>query len=508
MSQPSRRFLHVLLVFGAVVFGMVLAGGLELTPVASSNPAQAVSAPASAAVSAGFPDFASLAAAVDPAVVSIQAATIESRPERQQGQQGNPFDFFFGPRGPRQRQQPQRPQPEDQQFRQDAGGSGFIVSADGLVVTNLHVIKDATEVKVLLEGREYKAEVRGTDPATDIALLKIDAGSTLPYLKLGNSDETRVGEWVMAVGSPLGLERSVTVGVVSAKGRSIGIADVSFENFIQTDAAINFGNSGGPLINLRGEVIGINTAINYGADNIGFAVPSNTVNQVLPQLRESGKVRRGYLGLSVRNLDFAAAEAYGLSSPDGALVAEVVKDQPAAKAGLRAEDIVVKVDDRPVKTTRDLIDYVSAKGPDATVVLDVLRNGSHKRFEVKLAERSNGAEEVSETHEDTKESGVEWLGIRYQDLSPSLRGSHGVPEDVKGVWITSVSPSSPLYEDGVRADNVINIVTSVNGEAIADVQQFERVVKATKPGSRLRLYIRRFVQGEEQQPVLSYPAVP
>src|SRR5262249_10534186 len=247
----------------------------------------------------------------DPAVVSIQAATIEKGdnnrvPHRggRGGRGGNgvdPFEFFFGPR--------QRPHSRDRQpeeFRSDAGGSGFVVSPAGLVVTNYHVVEGATEVKGHLNDRDYTAQVKGTDPSTDIALLKIDAGHDLRYVELGDSDAVRVGDWVMVVGNPLNLDKTVTTGVISAKGRSIGItSDAWFENFIQTDAAINFGNPGGPLLGLQGRVIGIATAINYGAENIGFAVPVNTLKQVLPQLEAKGKVSRGYLGIRVGNLSFA-----------------------------------------------------------------------------------------------------------------------------------------------------------------------------------------------------------
>ena len=503
MSSPrSRQFVPLVLVLGAVLFGMVLAGSLEMTPAAESGPAVPVTAPAVAA--GGYPSFADLASAVDPAVVSIQAATIEDRPRGRRGV--DPFEFFFGPRQ-------QRPESQEEQgpFRSDSGGSGFLISGDGLVITNYHVIRGASEVRVFLgeRGRErpYTAEVKGTDAATDLALLQIKPDGELTYLRLGDSEGLRVGEWVMAIGSPLNFTHTVTVGVVSGKGRSLGISDTSFENFIQTDAAINFGNSGGPLVNLQGEVVGINTAINFGAENIGFAVPVNTLKQILPQLQKAGRVRRGYLGIEIRNLDFNAAEAYGLSSTDGALVARVVPGQPADRAGVRPEDIVLKVDDLPVKTTRDLIDYVAGKGPEATVTLEVLREGKRRNLEVKLAERDAGTADA-ESAEPEEGSGIEWLGLRYQDLSAGLRASHGLPEDVEGVLISVVAPTSPLYDEGVRSGVVLHVITGVNGQPVRDVAGFERIVRASPSDSRLRLYIRRFAQGEEQQPILAYPAVP
>ncbi len=505
-DSRSRQFVTFLLVLGAAAFGMVLAGGLEITPTAASGPAiPAAASTVAPGLPAGLPDFANLASAVDPAVVTIRAVNIERRSE---AGPANPFEFFFGPR---QRQQPGQPTPrpeqqDDEPFRQDSGGSGFVVSEDGLVVTNYHVIREAETVTVVLEDREYKATVKGTDPATDIAVLKIELPRRLTYLRLGDSDALRVGEWVMAVGSPLDLTHSVTVGVVSAKGRSIGINDTSFENFIQTDAAINFGNSGGPLLNLAGEVIGINTAINFAAENIGFAVPSNTLKQILPQLVESGKVRRGYMGVNIRNLDFDAVEAYGLDSTNGALVINVLPGQPADKAGLRPEDIILEVNDRPIKNTRALIDYVSGLGPDASIRLDVLREGKRREFTLKLAERDARAGQAEEPPQRDEDSTIDWLGMRYQDLTPGLRSSHGLPENVAGVWVTAVAPTSPLYEDGLRTGEVISIITSVNGKNVSSVEEFEGAVKAAPKGNRLRLYVRRFSpQGEELPPLLSFP---
>src|SRR6185369_3375682 len=328
MSTHRKRHLATfLLVLGAVVFGMVLAGGLQLTlPGMAADSDVALSAThiaSSKPAIATLPSFADLAQAVDPAVVSIQAATIEkggdTRVPHRGGRGGrggggnggnDPFEFFFGPRQGQPGGGNGDGQPEE--FRSDAGGSGFVVSRDGLVVTNYHVVEGASEVKVHLNDRDYTAVVKGTDPSTDIALLKIDAGHDLRYVELGDSDSVRVGDWVMVVGNPLNLDKTVTTGVISAKGRSLGISDASFENFIQTDAAINFGNSGGPLLDLNGRVNGIATAINYGAENIGFAVPVNTLKQVLPQLEQKGKVSRGYLGIRVANLSFAQAQAFGL----------------------------------------------------------------------------------------------------------------------------------------------------------------------------------------------------
>jgi serine protease Do len=482
----SRNAFTLTLVLGAVVFGMVLAGGLELTPSgATASYAKAPVEVVPGSVANGVPSFADLAEAVEPAVVSIAASTFESAPRRR-GM--DPFEFFFGPRqrGP-QPEQEEEGEEREERFRSESGGSGFVISPDGYVVTNNHVVREADQLTVTLGERRYQAEVKGTDPATDLALLKIDAGEDLEYLRLGDSDALRVGDWVMAIGSPLTLDHTVTVGVVSAKGRQLGIADGSFENFIQTDAAINFGNSGGPLVNLRGEVVGINTAINFGAENIGFAVPANTLKQILPQLRESGRVTRGYLGIEVGNLDFKDAEAFGLASTAGALVQSVLEDGPAEDAGVRHGDVVLKVDDVEVGETRDLIDYVSSRPPGAEVRLELLRNGERETVRVKLGERPGGPEAPGAAPEDA-EGGIEWLGLQYQNLTPGLRQMHGIPDRARGVWITQVAPDSPLYDEGVRAGDLI---AEVNGQAVDDVAGFERLVDDAPAGSYIRLYVQR-----------------
>lgn len=491
-----RQTTTAALVFGAVIFGMVLSGGLDLTPPAQSqqaarNPAARVAAPG-----VGLPSFADLVEQVSAAVVSIDAATFESAEQRRRSQ---PFEFFMGPQD--------RPQQDGQEFRRDSGGSGFLVSADGYVVTNNHVIRDAEQLKVRIDGREHSAVVRGTDPATDLALLKIE-GEGFPFLVLGDSQALRPGDWVMAIGSPAGLDNTVTVGVVSAKQRRIGISSEtsSFENFIQTDAAINFGNSGGPLMNLAGEVIGINTAINWGSENIGFAVPVNTLKSVLPQLRDEGRVRRGFLGINVDDVSPEAAEAFGLDSTDGVLIALVTPGTPAEKAGLQVGDIVLRVDSLTVTNTRSLIDYVSDRGPDVAVELEILRDGDVVRRSVELAERPAG-EQAEPASEEEEGGGIEWLGIRYQDIVPGLRAMHRIPEEVAGVWITDVSPRSPLYEAGVRAD-VISIIAEINGQGIASVDDLERVVGAAPAGSRLRMYVRRFANGQEVNPLFAFPAKP
>ena len=486
MHSATRRLATFSMLAGAVVFGMVLAGALDLGPAGLAAPAPAGStaeaAPAGPSIAAPLPSFADLAERVLPAVVSIDAQTIgRGHPPIGRGQP-DPFEFFFGPR--------QRGEGDsEREFRSDAGGSGFVVSADGLVVTNNHVVEGATKIRVRLAGRDYDAELKGTDTATDLALLKIDAGRKLVALSLGDSEALRVGEHVMAIGNPLALGSTVTVGVVSAKGRSIGLSrDTSFENFIQTDAAINRGNSGGPLVNLRGEVIGIATAMNWGAENIGFAVPVDTLKAVLPQLRDTGHVSRGYLGINIANLNWERAQAFGLSEPEGALVTTVVDGAPAALAGVRHGDIVLEVDGRKIRETRDLIDYVSSRRPGSKVELELLREGKKLTVDVELSERESLADAAPED-DGGDASGIAWLGLDYQDLTPVLRENLGAPADVEGIVVRDIAATSPLYDEGLTGGDVIS---EVNGRAIAGAADFEREVGAAASGSFLRLYVRRF----------------
>ncbi|MEO8277708.1 MAG: Do family serine endopeptidase [Thermoanaerobaculia bacterium] len=503
-QQPSRNVATFALLGGAVVFGMVLAGGLDLSatgaaaPIAAAAPAAPGETAAPARVGLSYlPSFADLAEKVNPAVVSIEASTIERADARRGSGRGgsqDPFQFFFGPRGGGG-QQPNGD--DDREYRSDAGGSGFVVSADGYVVTNNHVIEGATKLRVRLAERYYDATVKGADPATDLALLKIEAGRNLAFLPLGDSDRLRVGDYVMAIGNPLLLDHTVTVGVVSAKGRSIGLMrDSSFENFIQTDAAINRGNSGGPLVNLAGEVVGIATAMNGGAENIGFAVPVSTLEAVLPQLREKGKVSRGYIGVNISNIDFDRAQAFGLSEAGGALVTQVVDGSPADKAGVEHGDVVLAVDGNKVNETRDLIDYVSAQGPGKKVELDILRDGKRLHKTVELTERAGDTTAEDETPEREGSKDLGWLGLEYQDLTPALRQSLGLASSVEGVLVREVEASSPLYDEGVGDGDLI---TEINGTPVTSVKEFERVVGAAPKGSFLRLYLRRVsAQGQGQ----------
>ena len=481
-----------------VVLGVALAVVLGWSPGAEDDAVPRIGSSAAGAVEVSPPEpssaegrtegsplgapasFAELAEAVAPAVVTIHSVSYSGGEAR--GGLRPFFDFFH-------------PGEEDDgedsavERRQVAGGSGFVVRADGLVVTNHHVVEDASELTVTLaDGREVPAVIRGSDPETDIALLQLEIDSELPFLALGQMQDLRVGDWVMVIGNPLRLGRTVTVGVVSATGRTLGIMEPSFENFVQTDAAINFGNSGGPMVDLQGRVVGVATAIDWGAENIGFAVPVSTLRNVLPQLETEGRVRRGYLGVEIEDVDFESRRAFQLDSEEGVLVLDVVPETPAARAGLRHGDVIRRIDDRPVESTRSLIEYVATRKPGTEIALELIREGRVVERRVRLAERPH-SQETSRRPGSPSVPGIEWLGLGYRDLTPALRDAHGIPSDVEGVWIQDVDPRSPLVEERIRPGD---LVVEVEGEPVTDTSSFESAIRGAPSGSTLRLYVRRF----------------
>ncbi len=472
-------------VVAAVLFGMVLAGGLNLTPGvdADRNPAPQATAP----VSFAAPDFAALADRVVPSVVSVYAKNVVTPEEQRRRAPDDMFHRFFPPFFG----MPGRPGGEEEEQVLRSSGSGFFITPDGELLTNNHVVAEADELEIELnDGTRYPVKVVGRDEATDVALIRVEhPDRDFPALRLGDSDAARVGEWVMAVGNPLNMDHTVTVGVISAKGRVLGISDTSFENFIQTDAAINLGNSGGPLVNLRGEVIAINTAINARGQNMGFAVPVNTARLILPQLREHGKVVRGYLGVTVRNIDQEIQEAFGLPGREGAFVEEVLPGHAGDKAGLEHGDVILTVNGDAVKNTRDLIDHISAMPPGSKVRLEVLRDGKKLTLKAVLEERETPGEESGAREEESGEGNVsERVGISVMELTQRVRQYYNVPEKIDGVLISHVKPVSPAADEGLRKGDII---TEVNGTGVSSVEQFLDAVKGVKKGGYLRLYVYR-----------------
>src|SRR4051794_28725414 len=350
--------------------GVILAGGLTPAPTLSSAPRTAASRGGSPAVAAGAGavNFADVAERINPAVVNIDAASRGGHPN------------------PRRRTDETADPQRDFEVPRQGSGSGFIIDRQGYILTNYHVIEEADRITVTLaDGRALRAELVGSDPAIDVALIRVAGVAELPEAPLGNSDDLRVGEWVCAIGNPLGYVHSVTVGVVSFIGRKL--FDASLDDYIQTDAAINFGNSGGPLINARGEVIGINAAISSRASSIGFAVPINGASAVLPQLRARGRVSRGYMGVGLRDVDTDLERSLKLTVDHGALVQDITNGSPADRAGLRPYDVITSLDDRPIANDDQLIREIAARAPGSAARLRLLRDGRDQTLVVKLSER-------------------------------------------------------------------------------------------------------------------------
>ena len=488
MQKSTKQALSFsVLIAAAVIFGMVVAGSVNVTPrLEAQKEAPVRTRPTAVAV----PSFADIADEAMPSVVSITSTDIVKGSARRfsapfGGGEGDPFEFFFGqPRGKDRRGQPR----DEDEHKEQQSGTGFLISDDGYVVTNYHVIDGADKVEVRHDKDRFTAKIVGRDPATDIALLKIESRQRFVPLPLGDSDRLRVGEWVMAIGDPIIFDKTVTVGVVSAKDRQGLSADQttrSFENFIQTDAAINLGNSGGPLINVNGEVVGINTAIYRPAQNIGFAVPVNTLRTILPQLRERGKVVRGYLGINIENVDADKQAAFKLKSTNGAFVQSVLPGEPAEAAGLKPGDTIVQVDGAPVKDTRELIGYVSGKAPGSKVKLSIVRDGREMTLTATLAERGTDTVGSQKGGAGADESRGK-IGISVEPITPQVRKSLGLEASVDGLYVNHVKEVSPAFDSGLRDGDII---TQVNGRSVSSTEEFARIVKGTSKGEYLRLYI-------------------
>jgi serine protease Do len=464
--------LKFMIIILALTGGFLLAAGFHLNPPVYAKSVEVYSVPG---------NFSQLAETAGPAVVNIRTVkTIKGGgPVFRQFQRGphgreNPFnDFFekfFGENVPRE-------------FKQPSLGSGFIIDKGGFVVTNNHVIEDADQIKVKLDDdTEFEAEVVGRDPNTDLALLKIESKKDLPFLTMGNSDELKIGQWVVAIGSPFGLERTVTAGIVSAKGRVIGSGP--YDDFIQTDASINPGNSGGPLLNMKGEVVGINTAIIASGTGIGFAIPVNLAEGIIAQLKSEGEVTRGWLGVAIQDLSKEMAEYYGLKDRKGVLVADVFEGDPADKAGIQAKDIILEVNDEKIETSRQLTAMIAGLKVGDTAKVEVLRNGKEKTFSVKLAKRSDeklANRGVPQKHEE------EELGIRVTDLTSEMAQRFNLG-DTAGVVVVGVESGSKGSEAGIQVGDIIK---EINHQAIESVKDYTAAVQKTKTGETINLFIWR-----------------
>ena len=482
----TRRFLAVTLSLTATVaflVGLVVAGSMTPAP-AMSAPAVPLSDPprseadtrASVRETVAAPSFADVAERLNPTVVNIDAT---SRGEARSRRRPSPF-----PNGP---DLFERPQPSDPDGPRRGAGTGFLIDADGFVLTNHHVIEAADRILVrLADGRQLRAEPVGSDPDTDIALVRLEAPGPFPYAPLGDSDRLRVGEWVVAIGNPLAYEHTVTVGVVSFIGRKL--FDRSLDRYIQTDAAINFGNSGGPLIDAQGQVIGINAAISSRAANIGFAVPINQARAILPQLRSRGKVSRGYIGVTLRAVDPDLQRSLGLTSSDGALVQDVTPGSPGARAGLRTYDIIVEVDCEPIDTNDALIRLIAARDPGSIATLQVVRDGRRMRVPVKLAERPQRERRPSDGGSRPVPSSDRGspIGLSVRDLDAEAVARYRLPEGLRGVIVSDVEPMSPAFDARIERGHVL---LEINRQPVERIEDFRRLTAHARAGDVLAMYL-------------------
>lgn len=506
----AHRHSHIIIILLAAVLGalvtLLVLYGIRGQPVATP-PVQAQSRAAASAVEESF---IRVAERTLPAVVNISAERVSKErldlPDIEEFFREFkfpfPFEFRFGPEEeiPRKKREFQR--------RAQSLGSGWIYSADGYIVTNAHVVRGAREIKVRLhdedtDDRQYDAKLVGVDPKTELAVLKVDAGRRLPTLKLGDSDAVKVGQWAMAVGAPFGLQQTVTVGVISAKGRFlpgqsqyIRIGDV-----IQTDAAINPGNSGGPLVNLRGEVIGINVAIVSpgfvpGNVGIGFAIPANRAKKVVPALIKEGKVARGWLGIGIQDLTANLREFYGCPN-GGAIVTQIHEGSPASKSGLKEEDVIVAVDGQPVKDTWELQKAIADRKPGTVVTLRVIRGKKPVNVKVRLGEMpaKYAGLEPKEKKAEAKEKAV--LGLTVRDITPELRQAEDLP-DVEGVVVVRVSPDSPAADRLEPGD----IITKINDTPIKSVDDYDAALRQARR-EKAKFLVVKFVRKGEEGDVVS-----
>ena len=474
-----KRSTLVFLLLMAMVVGAGLgtwgAGAVDLATPPYPKPTrmgvQGPIVPAALPVPSG--SFSQVAETVAPAVVNINTVT--------RGAAGRtPIEEFFGEEFFRRffGEVPEREQV------QKSLGSGVIVDPSGTVLTNAHVVERASEIEVVTaDGKKHKAKVVGADRRTDLAVLKLQGGGPYPAATLGDSDKLKVGDWVLAIGSPFGLQQTVTAGIISAKGRSIGQGP--FDDFLQTDAAINPGNSGGPLVNMSGEVVGINSAIlsrSGGNVGIGFSIPVNMAKRIYTELHAKGKVTRGWLGVSIQPLTPELARGFGLKEPKGVLISDVVQDSPADRAGIAAGDIVTEFDKKKVETPQDLQKAVALTAPGKGVPLKVWRDKGEKTLEIKIGETPDDNVALKSTNKSKT-----LLGLDVRPITPDIARQLNV-RGGDGVLVFSVEDESPAAEAGLQRGDVIR---EVNRQRVRSLQDFERVTKDIKEGDRITVLLQR-----------------
>jgi len=422
--------------------------------------------------------FANLADKVKGSVVNISTTqVVEGNPLMPFMGPGSPFGDFFGPNLPKEffGNKPHG------KMKTHALGSGFVISKEGLIITNNHVVEKATEIKIKLHnGKEYDAKLVGRDPKTDLALIQVAPDKDFPTpAVLGDSDALRVGDWVMAVGNPFGLGHTITTGIISAKSRILGAGP--YDDFLQTDAAINPGNSGGPLFNMTGQVIGINTAIIAQGQGLGFAIPVNMAKDLLPQLK-TGKVVRGWLGVMIQDITPQLAESFGLKSAKGVLVSDVVKGSPSEKSGLKQGDVIMRFDAKEIENAHKLSQVVAATAPDTRVKVDIRRNGNAKTVSLTIGTMPSEEQTAVAPKEE-----ISW-GMAVQELTPQLAQQLGLEPGATGVVITDIKEGSPAAEAGLQPGDLIS---EVNRTAIKNLNDYQQALKKVKNGENLLLLVKR-----------------
>ncbi len=424
-------------------------------------------------------NFSQLAEQAKTGVVNIQTVkTIQGGGRVFQHFFGSPFgggkegmERFFSP----------FPNQRPQSRKEKSLGSGFIISKDGYIVTNNHVIQDADQIKVILhDDKEYDAQIIGSDPMTDLALIKIDAKKLEP-LKFGSSSNAKVGSWVVAIGSPFGLEQTVTAGIISAKGRIIGSGP--YDDFIQTDASINPGNSGGPLLNLEGEVIGINTAIIKSGQGIGFAIPSDLATGIIDQLTESKQVSRGWMGVAIQNVTKELAEYYGIKETSGVYVAKVYEENPADRAGIKTGDVIVMINGRRINTSRDLTVTIANLKVKETIKVKLIRRGKEKIVAVTLGKRPDQNPEILATND-----GYDTFGFMFKQVDDAIAQKLGYPVGIKGLILTKIKPDSPASRSGVR---VGDLLIELNHKKVAKASEYQNYLGKLEKEDLVQLLFRR-----------------
>ncbi len=431
---------------------------------------------AEAAFFGALPTFSDLAKKVSTSVVNI-STTKNARRRGPQGMRRMPRDPFFDDFFEHFFNAPGMDAP------QKSLGSGFIINSEGYIITNNHVVDGADEIQVMVDGKQkYDGKIVGSDPKTDLAVIKISAPN-LPSATLGDSSQVQVGDWVMAVGNPFGLDHTVTAGIVSAKGRVIGAGP--YDDFIQTDASINPGNSGGPLFNLKGEVVGVNTAIVAAGQGIGFAIPINIVKDLVPQLISKGRVTRAWLGVGIQDITPELAKSFNLPDQKGALVSNVFPNSPAEKAGLKSGDVIRAFEGKPIEESHDLPTMVAREPVGKTSAMSVLREGKELSFQVTLGEMEKSEQVVDGG--GAKSSSAE-LGLTCRDVTPEEAAQMGLAQDNRGVVIVNVEPGSQAEIAGVQRGDVL---LSLNGLKVNGVADYVTASKKVKTGEIVRLFIKR-----------------